>query len=306
MMVPELRFAVLGPVRAWCGETELELGSPQRRAVLAVLLLAEGRQVPVSALVEALWGDDPPKAAVGTVRTYISQLRRCLRAGGGEHVIGSAGAGYVLPVPSAAVDLGLFLQWTGQARAARCAGDVAGAEVLLRDALGLWTGEPLAGLPGEHAGRQRARLADLRLAAVEDRLAMEIELGGHVAAAAELRPLVSAYPLRERFNELLMLALYRAGRQAEALAVFGRTRHTLSEELGIDSGPALREMHQRILQTDENLNLRQAVTADAGPPAAAAPSPAGARTRTCRRPARRSRRWPRCSATVPASRSQAT
>jgi DNA-binding SARP family transcriptional activator len=297
MMVPELRFAVLGPVRAWCGETELELGSPQRRAVLAVLLLAEGRQVPVDALVEALWGDEPPKAAVGTVRTYISQLRRCLRAGGGADVIGSAGAGYVLPVPSAAVDLGLFLQWTGQARAVRCAGDAAGAEVFLRDALGLWTGEPLAGLPGEYAGRQRARIADLRLAAVEDRLAMEIELAGHVAAAAELRPLVSAHPLRERFTELLMLALYRAGRQAEALAVFGRARHTLGEELGIDPGPALRDMHRRILQADESLmgtDRRQAVAADAGPPAAAAPSPPGAQARTCRGPARRSRRWPRC------------
>ena len=101
----QLRFAVLGPVRAWRGESELDLGSPQQRAVLAVLLLAEGRQVPASVLVDALWGDEPPKAATGTVRTYVSHLRRCLRidaAGGGEEVIESVGAGYALPVAPAA------------------------------------------------------------------------------------------------------------------------------------------------------------------------------------------------------------
>ncbi len=255
-MVSELRFAVLGPVRAWHAETELNLGSPQQRAVLAVLLLAEGRQVPASALVDALWGDEPPKAATGTVRTYISHLRRCLRTsvdGAGQEVIESAGAGYALPVAPAAVDLGRFLQWTGQARAARGAADAPQAVKFLRDALGLWTGEPLAGLPGDYAGRQRARLTELRLAAVEDRLALDIELGGHVAAAAELQALLAAHPLRERFSELLMLAFYRAGRQADALAVFGGTRRTLSEELGIDPGPALQDIHQRILRTDESL-----------------------------------------------------
>lgn len=244
---------MLGPVRAWQGETELDLGTPQQRAVLAVLLLAEGRQVPTSALVDALWGNEPPKAAAGTLRTYISRLRQGLAAGGGQGVVESAGAGYVLPVRSAAVDLGLFLEWTARARAARSAGDTAQAAVFLRDALGLWKGEPLAGLPGDYAESQRARLTELRLAAVEDRLTLEIDLGGHVAAAAELRTLASAHPLREQISELLMLALYRAGRQADALAVFDRTRRRLSEELGIDPGPALREMHQRILQTDQSL-----------------------------------------------------
>jgi predicted ATPase/DNA-binding SARP family transcriptional activator len=299
--VPELRYAVLGPVRAWQGEIELDLGAPQQRAVLAVLLLAEGRQVPVSVLVDALWGSEPPKAAAGTVRTYISRLRQALSAGGPREVIESAGTGYLLPVQPNAVDLNLFMKWTGEARAARNAGDAAQAAVFLRDALGLWKGEALAGLPGEYAESQRARLTELQMAAVEDRLALEIELGGHVAAVAELQPLVAAHPLRERLTELLMLALYRGGRQAEALAVFGDTRSTLSEELGIDPGPALQDIHQRILQTDESLisvasrdpwplpvgvpapDPELAVlpgepfAAAAGQPAPAAPSPARAR-----------------------------
>lgn len=266
MLVSELRFVVLGPVRAWRGGAELDLGTPQQRAVLAVLLLAEGRQVPASALVDALWGDEPPKAATGAVRTYISQLRRCLRTGGGPEVIESAGNGYALPLPPSAVDLGMFLRWTGQARTARSAGHAAQAAMYLRDALGLWTGAPLAGLPGEYAETQRTRLTELHLAAVEDRLALDIELDRHVAAAAELRTLLAAHPLRERLSELLMLALYRAGRQADALAVFGATRRVLGEELGIDPGPALQDIHRRILQTDESLTS-----------AAAAPPPRGDR-----------------------------
>jgi DNA-binding SARP family transcriptional activator/tetratricopeptide (TPR) repeat protein len=266
--VSELRFAVLGPVRAWRGEGELDLGAPQQRAVLAVLLLAEGRQVSLGALVDALWGPEPPKTAVGTVRTYVSRLRRRLAAGaaaGVQEVIESAGDGYVLHQRPAAVDLDLFMQWTAQAQQARSAGDAAQAAVFLRDALGLWRGVPLSGLPGEYAESQRARLTELQLAAVEDRLALDIELGGHVAAAAELQTLVAAYPLRERLSELLMLALYRAGRQADALAVFGAARHVLTEELGIDPGPALQDMHQRILQTDESL------IGPAGPPSPDAP-----------------------------------
>jgi predicted ATPase/DNA-binding SARP family transcriptional activator len=252
----ELRFALLGPVRAWQGETELDLGSPQQRAVLAVLLLAEGRQVPLGALVDALWEDDPPPASVGTVRTYVSRLRRTLGSGSGDvhEVIESAGDGYVLPLRSAELDVNVFLRRTRDAHAAMNAGDAGQAAELLRDALSLWQGMPLAGVPGGYADSQRTRLAELRLAASEERLALDVDLGRHVAAAAELRSLLAAHPTRERLSELLMLALYRSGRQADALGVFGDTRHLLSEELGIDPGPALRDMHQRILQTDESLS----------------------------------------------------
>src|SRR5260370_6038714 len=159
-MVAELGFAVLGAVRVWRGDTELDVGAPQARAVVAVLLLAEGRQVSLGALVDALWGQEPPKAAVGTVRTYVSRLRQCLGSGaaGGVHeMIESAGDGYALPLRSAVLDLNVFLSRTREAQAAGRAGDAAPAAVLLREALGLWQGVPLAGIPGEYAESQRGR-----------------------------------------------------------------------------------------------------------------------------------------------------
>ena len=254
-VVPELRFAVLGPLRAWRGNTKLDLGTPQQRAVLAILLLAEGRQVSLGALVDALWPDNPPAASVVTVRTYISRLRRCLRAASGARgeVIESAADGYCLPLRCVALDLSVFLERTREAQVAADTGDGEQAADLLRDALGLWQGVPLAGIPGQYAECQRVRLAALQMAALEERLALDIALGHHVLAAAELPALLAGDPMRERLSELLMLALYRSGRQADALAVFGNTRRLLSEELGIDPGPALRDMHQRILQADESL-----------------------------------------------------
>ena len=274
-----LRLAVLGPVRAWRGDAELDLGPPQQRVVLAVLLLAEGRQVSVGALVDALWGDNPPRTSAGIVRTYVWRLRRCLGThapGDLGEVIESAGDGYILPLRSAALDLDLFLQHTRDAQAARNAGDAQQAARFLRDALGLWQGAALAGLPGGYAVSQRVRLAELQMSALEERLALDIEAGGHAAAVAELRSLLTSHPMRERLTELLMLALYGSGRRADALAVYGATRHLLSEELGIDPGPALREMHQRVLQTDESLISAVASfagTADGhdGGPAATAP-----------------------------------
>jgi DNA-binding SARP family transcriptional activator/tetratricopeptide (TPR) repeat protein len=278
MMFPELRFALLGPVRAWRGEAELDLGTPQQRAALAVLLLAEGRQVSLGVLIDALWGDEPPRAAAGTVRTYVSRLRRCLGGAGDRgvrEVIESAGDGYLLPLRSATLDLNVFLRWAREARAAITGSDadVARAAALLRDALGLWQGVPLAGIPGRYAESQRVRLAELQMAATEERLALDMELGGHVAAATELQTLRAAHPLRERLSELLMLALYRSGRQADALAVFDDARRLLSEELGIDPGPAMREMHQRILENDEGLIGTAGPQPPATGPATSAPAP---------------------------------
>jgi DNA-binding SARP family transcriptional activator len=253
---PELRFAVLGPIRVWRGDTELDPGPRQQQAVLAVLLLAEGRQVPLAALIDALW-EEPPRAATGMVRTYVSRLRQCLATGAGEvrDVIKSAGDGYVLPLGPAALDLHAFLRLTKDAQTARSGStaDAALAGKLLREALDLWQGLPLAGVPGPYAVSQRVRLAELQMAAIEERLAIDIELGRHTAVVAELQALLASHPLRERFSELLMLALYRAGRQADALAVFDDARRLLSEELGIYPGPAIRDLHQRILQRDEGL-----------------------------------------------------
>ncbi|HEY2576725.1 MAG TPA: BTAD domain-containing putative transcriptional regulator [Streptosporangiaceae bacterium] len=261
----QLRFAVLGPVRAHRGDTELDLGSPQQRAVLAVLLLAEGKHVALGALIDALWGDEPPRAASGTVRTYVSRLRRCLRDT--EHdVIESAGDGYVLRLEPAELDLNGFLRLTSDARTARNAGAADQAALLFEAALAKWQGVPLAGIPGEYAASQRVRLAEFQLAALGERLALNIELGAHVAAAAELQALLAAHPMRERLAELLMLALYRSGRQADALTVYGQSRRLLRDELGIDPGPAMQEMHQRILQMDTSL-----IPAPTPPPPPASP-----------------------------------
>lgn len=263
--MPELRFEVLGPLRAWRGPTEVYLGSPQQRAVLAVLLLAHGRHVTMNMLIDALWGEAPPRAAATTVRTYVSRLRRCLSSDLTEpddDVITLVGDGYLLPLGSALVDLGSFEELTQAARAARLTRDPARAAGLFRRALALWQGIALAGVPGPYLDAQRVRLAELHAVAEEDSLAADIDSGGHLAAIPRLRELIRAYPLREKLTELLMLAMYRSGRQADALAVFDSSRRLLRDDLGIDPGPSLRDMHHRILKADRGL------LGPAGPPPA--------------------------------------
>jgi DNA-binding SARP family transcriptional activator len=255
-MMPELTLEVLGPLRARRDGVELDLGSPQQRAVLAVLLLARGRHVAIETLIDALWGERSPLTAAGTVRNYISRLRRRLRPGPGwpdRDVIKLVGDGYTLRLGSALLDYDVFEKLTGQARAARGEGAPARAAALFADALALWQGSPLAGLPGPYAEAQRARMAEQRLAAAEDGLAAGIDSGDHLAAIPRLQELRAVYPLRERLSELLMLALYRSGRQADALTVFGGSRRLLHDELGIDPGPSLRDMQQRILEADTSL-----------------------------------------------------
>lgn len=249
-----VRFSVLGPFRAWRGETELDLGPAQQRAMLAALVLRTGRTVSVDELVDSLWGEDPPARAVGVLRTYASRLRRVLETDRSRsRVLVSAGGGYLLRLPSACLDVDLFREQVTAAEQARAAGDTVGAEALLRQACALWDGVPLAGLPGPLAQMHRAWLTEERLAAVRARLEMELELGRHAAAVGELIGLVSEHPLQESLRELLMLALYRSGRKCEALGVFADARQALATELGIDPGPALRDLQQRVLQGDPGL-----------------------------------------------------
>ena len=255
-MVRTLKFEVLGPVRGWLGDNELELGSPQQRGVLAMLLLARGRQVPLGVLIDGLWEREAPRSAAGTVRTYISRLRRLLDAGGVAQagcLITSAGDGYALRLGSAVLDLDEFEDRVGDARAAWRRKEKARAAALLGSALGLWQGAALAGVPGPYAQSRRVRLSELQLAAEQERLALDIAAGGHVAAIADLRTLLADHPFREGLSESLMLALYKAGRQADALTVYDTVRRGLQDELGVDPGPALREMHQRILRADGQL-----------------------------------------------------
>ncbi|MEU6552891.1 BTAD domain-containing putative transcriptional regulator [Streptomyces sp. NPDC046915] len=245
-----LRFSVLGPVRAWRGEEPLSTGSPQQRALLAALLLREGRTATAAELIDALWGPEPPSQALAAVRTYASRLRKVLDPG----VLVSESGGYaVRSLGEGALDLVVAQDLTAEAEKSRGAGDLCHAREVLNRALGLWDGEALAGVPGPYADAQRVRLEEWRLQLLESRLDMDLEQGCHAEAVSELTALTAAHPLRERLRELLMLALYRSGRQAEALAVYADTRRLLAEELGVDPRPGLKELQQKILQADPAL-----------------------------------------------------
>ncbi|MGW6021473.1 AfsR/SARP family transcriptional regulator [Streptomyces sp. NPDC055099] len=269
----ELRphFSVLGPVRAWHGAEQLSMGSPQQRALLAALLLRAGRTATAHELIDALWGEEPPSQALAAVRTYASRLRKVLPPG----VLISESGGYAIAVGDGALDLSLAEDLSTEAEKARGVGDLCQARSLLNKALSLWDGEPLANVPGPHAETERTRLEEWRLQLLESRLDMDLEVGCHAEAVSELTALTAAHPLRERLRELLMLALYRSGRQAEALAVYADTRRLLDDELGVDPRPGLKELQQRILQADPALTE----------PSAAAPEPAAAVVRPAQLPA---------------------
>ncbi|WP_406456222.1 tetratricopeptide repeat protein [Streptomyces sp. NBC_01622] len=257
-----LRFSVLGPVRAWRGPDSLATGSPQQRALLAALLLREGRTATAAELIDALWGEEPPSQALAAVRTYASRLRKALDAG----VLVSESGGYaVRGLPEGALDAAVAQDLATEAEKAKSAGDLCHARDLLGRALALWDGEALAGVPGPYAEAQRVRLEEWRLQLLESRLDMDLEQGCHAEAVSELTALTAAHPLRERLRELLMLALYRSGRQAEALAVYADTRRLLADELGVDPRPGLRELQQRILQADPGLAEPSAPAAETAP-----------------------------------------
>ncbi|WP_444968464.1 AfsR/SARP family transcriptional regulator [Streptomyces phaeochromogenes] len=249
-VAPQVRFSVLGPVRAWRGAEPLSTGSPQQRALLAALLLREGRTANAAELIDALWGEEPPSQALAALRTYASRLRKVLDPG----VLVSESGGYALRgLSEGTLDLAVAQKLATEAEKARNAGDLCHARNVLGQALALWDGETLARVPGPYAEAQRVRLEEWRLQLLECRLDMDLEQGCHEEAVSELTALTAAHPLRERLRELLMLALYRSGRQAEALAVYADTRRLLADELGVDPRPGLKELQQRILQADPAL-----------------------------------------------------
>lgn len=258
-----LRFTVLGPVRAWRGDEPIATGSPQQKSMLAALILRQGRTATAPELVDALWGDDPPDAAVAALRTYASRLRKAF--GPDSDLLVSESGGYSIQIAPGALDTDAAEQLVTEAEKARHSGDRGRAHELISKALNLWDGEPLARLSGPYAETQRARLAEWHRVLVETRLDLDLELGHHVEAVSELTALTAQHPYRERLRELLMLALYRSGRQGEALAVYNDTRRLLAEELGADPCAELSELHQRILQADAELAAPVDVRTTVGP-----------------------------------------
>ncbi|WHT22790.1 transcriptional regulator [Crossiella sp. CA-258035] len=249
-----LRFELLGPVRAWLDGAEADLGAPQQRALLGVLLLHGGTVATQDALVDAVWGASPPPAVGGMVRSYVSKLRRALGDGRPATVIRSVAGGYALPTAPGQLDLADFQAHLSTAREARRTGDLDAEAGALRAALELWQGTPLAGVRGDYAERERVRLRELRLTAVEDLAAADLELGRHTEAVAALSSLIIEEPLRERARTMVMLGLYRAGRQAEALELYQDAVRLFTDELGLDPGAELREMQRRILRADPGLS----------------------------------------------------
>ncbi|MDG4790077.1 BTAD domain-containing putative transcriptional regulator [Micromonospora sp. WMMD1102] len=274
-MVEAVRFEILGPLRAWHADRELELGPGKQRAVLTVLLLQAGRPVPTNRIVDAVWAEEPPANGTNVVQKYVAGLRRVLEPGRSPRtpgqVLSLTDAGYLLRVGRDDVDA-LRFEWSArQATAARDAGRWPEAATGLRAALDLWRGEPLPGLTGPFFDAARHRLVELRTSALESWAELELRLGHHHEVVGELARLVAQFPVRERLRGLLMLALYREGRQAEALDTFREVRTLLRDEHGLEPGEPLQELHRRILRSDPTL---AAPDRPAGPatPAPAAPT----------------------------------
>jgi predicted ATPase/DNA-binding SARP family transcriptional activator len=245
------QFSLLGPLSLSSDGAPVALGGQKRRALLAVLLLEANNVVSRERLIDSLWGEDPPETARNTIQVYISQLRKLLPEG----TLETASPGYRLVVEADSVDLFEFLRLSQEGRTALGSGDAAGGADTLRAALALWRGPPLADLAWEpFAQAEIVRLEELRLAALEDRIDADLVLGRHGQLVVELERLVAEHPLRERLRGQLMLALYRAGRQADALAVYQRARRTMVDELGLEPGESLKQLERAILAHDPSLS----------------------------------------------------
>jgi predicted ATPase/DNA-binding SARP family transcriptional activator len=244
--VPVFEVRLLGPVQAARAGREVPLGGPRQRAVLALLVLEAGRVVPAGRLAEELWrGAAPPGAAV-TVRSYVSRLRSALAP---EVAVAARGGGYAISAGPDQLDASRFERLVAAGHDALAGGQAVAAGARFREALGLWRGPALADvLAVESLALEAARLEELRLAAVEARIEADLATGSHAEVTGELERLVAEHPLRERLWRLLMLGLYRGGRQADALAAYQRARVMLAQELGLEPGEDLRELEQAVLR----------------------------------------------------------
>jgi YVTN family beta-propeller protein len=273
-----MEFRILGPLEVEEAGRLLPVGGTKQRALLALLLLHANEVVSRDRLIEELWGGSPPESGRTALQMHVSQLRKVLDPGatrGDEELLVTRAPGYVLRVERERIDLGRFETLVAAGRTALADGDAEGAREQLAGALALWRGHPLADLDSlPFAEAEALRLEELRLAALEERIDADLALGRHAELVAELERLVSQEPLRERLRGQLMLALYRSGRQAEALEVYRKARQALAEELGLEPGEALQRLERGILNQDPSLappSPRSTATtadADARPPAA--------------------------------------
>jgi len=245
-----VEFRLLGPLEAVVDGRPVPLQAAKPRALLALLLLDKNRVVPVDRLVDGLWGDDPPATAVKALQVYVSQLRKAI----GPDSVLTKPPGYSLRVDEEALDLDRFELVVRDGRERLAEGEAADASRLLEEGLALWRGPALAEFAAEPFGAEAAaRLEEERLAALEDRIEADLALGRHARLVGELEELVAARPLRERPRAQLMLALYRSGRQADALDLYRRTRATFVDELGIEPSHELQELERSILRQDREL-----------------------------------------------------
>jgi YVTN family beta-propeller protein len=246
-------FRLLGPLEVTDGNRPVAFGEGRQRSVLVLLLLHRNEAVASDRLIDALWGEAPPPTAAKVLQNHVGQLRRALGDREGRR-LQTRGGGYALQVDDGELDLDLFERLVDEGGQALARERPADAAALLRDALALCRGPPLADVAYEtFAQSEIARLEERRTAALEQRIDADLALGRHSDLVAELEALVAQYPLRERLRAQLMVALYRCGRQADALRAYNEARRALVDELGVEPGPALRELHAAILRQDPEL-----------------------------------------------------
>jgi DNA-binding SARP family transcriptional activator/predicted negative regulator of RcsB-dependent stress response len=255
-----MQFRLLGPVEVSDGDERIDLGGAKQRALLALLLLNANKTVRRTQVIDWLWDREPPRTAGHLVHECVSRARRALRLcrtteGSSQRLLTHA-SGYTLQVEPDELDLDRFERLVEQAQQGMAAHDLQLATAILQQALGLWRGSALADLPTTVAvDAERARLEEARMVALEERLEIDLRLGQHTHLVGELETLVATHPNRERLRRQLMLALYRSGRQAEALTVYRDTRQMLVEELGLEPSLALQELERAILRADPALEL---------------------------------------------------
>jgi DNA-binding SARP family transcriptional activator len=255
-----MEFRVLGPLEARREGRQLPLGGSKQRALLATLLVHANEVLSSDRLIDVLWGERPPASAAKALHVYVSQLRKLFdptrATGTREGLLVTASSGYMLRLENEELDLQRFMRLREEARQALADDEPAEAGRLLRDALELWRGAALADLANEPFARdEAARLEELRLSTFEARIEADLRVGRHADLVGELEALVADHPFRESLRGRLMLALYRSGRQAEALDTYQDARRALVDELGIEPGRPLRELHQAILRQDPSLEL---------------------------------------------------